>query len=268
MTHHRAPLVLFLVASAVRCGGADEAPTTPAPQAAGSEEASDQAAAPVPGRAVGNRPCDAYVAEAMRCARKEAAALDQPLPDAAEVLEGFLRENCRDWLRGGRTTGDLAAALESCGSVDCAAGSDAWGDCIDRHLPLPPPATTPAFGDPSTWSRIDPRPIDGALAPCDVMIEWLLACVRETLGDTDLPPEAVQALRDGYSQACVAWESTPEMKDALPHALRVCADVGCGEAGADVMICIATELATVMTGGVQGAPTPEPAPEPAPEPEP
>ncbi len=246
------------------CGGASEAPATPAVEAAAAEPAGDSApvreaaqAAPTPGV----RPCDAYVAEAMRCAREESAATDQPLPDDPDVLEGYLRQGCRIWLRNGVSAGDLAAALGTCKSVDCAAGASAWSDCVVGALPSSPP---PGGGnDPGSWARIAPRPIDPAAEPCDVMIAWMVACARESMGDAELPVEVVEALRDGFHQACDAWDSMPETRNALAEALRTCADVGCGSGGADLIVCIATEIAEAA-GAAAGMSAPTPAPEVAP----
>lgn len=256
--------VLSVLVLWLGCGGANEAPATPAVETAAAEPAGDSApareaaqAAPTPGV----RPCDAYVAEAMRCAREESAATDQPLPDDPDVLEGYLRDRCRGWLLEGLAREELHLAVEYCRSVPCADGSDAWDACVREHSGHVPRPT--AYGGPEDWERIEPRPIDPAAAPCDVMIEWMVACARESMGDAELPVEVVEALRDGFHQACDAWDSMPETRNALVEVLRTCADVGCGSGGADLIVCIATKIAEAA-GAAAGMPAPTPEPEVAP----
>jgi hypothetical protein len=260
-------LALFVVAWTSRCVGADAPIATPAPEPAGAGQGEGLAEGSATGPAAGARPCDAYVAEAMRCAREEAAALDQPLPDDAEVLEGYLREGCRTWLRNGVSTGDLAAALGTCKSVSCAEGGDAWSDCVVGALPSAPPSPPGGRLDPDSWARIEPRPIPSDRDPCDVMVDWMVDCTREAMGASGLGPDIEESLRHGLDEGCATWRTVPEMVRWFPIVLANCADVGCGAGGADLMTCIAMEIAEAATAAAGASESvPEPVPEPAPGP--
>lgn len=267
MTHRRAVLALIVVAWTSRCGGADEPTVTPVAEPAGTSQGAESAEGSATGPTAGARPCDAYVAEAMRCAREEAAALDQPLPDDAEVLEGYLREGCRTWLRNGITTGVLAAALGTCKSVSCAEGGDAWSDCVVGALPQPGSPPPGSGFDPESWSRIDPRPIPTDRDACDVMVDWMVGCAREAMGAAGLGPDVEESLRHGFNQGCVTWRTVPESAVWLPTVLATCADVGCGTGGSDLMTCIAMAIAEAATAAAEAPESvPEPAPDPAPGP--
>lgn len=266
MTKCRVASALLVVGAALGCGGRDDESTTPA-GAAGEPAAEAGGAARQDGPTPGARPCDGYVAEAMRCAREGSAALGEPLPDDPDVLEGYLRDRCRGWLRGGVTKHDLARALDACASASCAREAGSWQRCIETDLGVA--TVEPEFGDPSTWARIAPRPIDPERPPCDLFVEWMVACTVEVVGEEAMTAEIDRTLRDGYRQLCEGWESSPQMSQALPSILRACADVGCGSSGVDLMMCLGQEFrnaASGAAGSVEPASPAEAAPEAAPEP--
>jgi hypothetical protein len=236
--------LLAVAACLPACGGQEPAPetaATPALEPAAGEEA---------------RPCAAFVEEAQRCAAEAEAAGRSPTPEVQQSLADGLREDCRGWLTQGVTRDELFGALDRCRSTSCSDGPADWYGCVTAALPAEAMAepTMPAV-DSSTWTRITPRPLDDGAEPCMTFISWTTECVREALDGQPLPPEAETAMRDAYLQACDAFKSGG-MYEFLPLAFRACIDVGCGEAGADLMMCIVQELTQAMGGGAAGTPAP------------
>jgi hypothetical protein len=183
----------------------------------------------------------------MRCAsEEEEEGLDRE-PAELERLEAALREECRFWLESGTTREDLDTALRGCEAVSCAGGSFAWTSCLAEALPAA--AVERAWTPTSSahWTRIEPRPIPPDVPACETYIAWTVDCMRATMGDAGLDAVTEAALHDGMQQSCDAFAQAG-VGDVLPGALVACADVGCGESGADLVTCITDRFMGAVLG--------------------
>ncbi|MBI5487382.1 MAG: hypothetical protein HY905_08620 [Deltaproteobacteria bacterium] len=238
----RSSMTWIVTASLVACGGR-ESDTTPESAAAAAQSEPTQ----------GVRPCDGFVEEGLRCAAEVAAAtgLDEN-PAGSRSVEERLRDDCRGWLESGATGTDLDAAVAGCGTVSCSESPAPWYSCVVQAVPAAAvaPAWTPS---PAEWERIDPRPIPPDVPPCAVFTDWVVACVTEAVGEPGFAAETAAAMREGFAMTCDAWKQAG-LDATMGAAIRSCADVACGEGGADLSTCIVTRITEAVTRQTGGAP--------------
>ncbi|MBI5502834.1 MAG: hypothetical protein HY907_21495 [Deltaproteobacteria bacterium] len=191
-------------------------------------------------------PCTAFTAEAMRCTTALRAGGESPLAAGAELdPEAVFRQQCRGWLAAGATAADLDSALAHCAGAPCATGAIEWFVCILGGLPEGAVQASSELPPRGVWARIPPRSFDPGKPACETFVEWMMGCTAQLAGG-QLQLEVAAASRDAFDEVCAVWQSDPALRPLLADVLRSCADAACGEGGADMTNCIASQFAAAL----------------------